>query len=93
MNSANSFQIHVHGSNYDEVLKHIPKDLLPVEYGGADGTIQDLIDYWEDKFLEHRDFLMSFENYGTAEAKREGKPRYAENLFGVAGYFRKIDVD
>lgn len=73
------------------MLKFIPKELLPVEYGGDDGTIQELIDFWEAKFMEQRDYLMEFENYGTDETKRIGKPKSADNLFGVAGYFRKID--
>lgn len=86
-------QIHVHGSNFEEVLKHIPKELLPKEYGGDDGTIQELVDHWEHQFMLHRDYLIEGEQFGTVEAKRVGQPRNAENLFGVQGSFRRLDVD
>lgn len=89
----NFLQLYVHGSNVEEVQRHIPKEVLPNEYGGTEGTIQELINYWEEKYLEHRDFLMEFENYGTDESKRVGKPKYAQNLFGVEGSFRKLEVD
>lgn len=77
----------------DLVHKYIPKNLLPAEYGGDNGTIQDIIDYWEKKVLEYRDFLIEDGTFGTDEAKRVGKHKHAESLFGVEGSFRKLNVD
>lgn len=43
--------------------------------------------------MEHRDYLIDFESFGTDETNRAGNPKYAENLFGVEGSFRKLEVD
>lgn len=85
--------MHVHGSDLNVIHKFIPKNLLPVEYGGDDGTVQDLINYWEGKYIEHRDYLMDFESFGTDETKRVGQPKYVESLFGTEGSFRRLEVD
>lgn len=79
----------------EEVLKHFPKELLPIEYGGEDGTIQELIDYWEEKFMEYREYLIEGEGYGADETKRtgNGKADDAEKVFCVEGTFRKLAVD
>lgn len=86
-------QMFVHGDNMDAVHKHIPKHLLPKEYGGENGTIQDLIDYWEKKVVSYREFLLEDEAYGTDESKRLTVHKHADSLFGVEGSFRKLDVD
>lgn len=77
----------------ENLYQHIPKSLLPTEYGGDAGPIQDIIDQWEKKILEYRDYFLEEKNYGTDEKKRPGKPKNAENLFGVDGSFRKLNVD
>lgn len=88
-----SFQMFVHGDNMEAVHKHIPKHLLPVEYGGENGTTQDLINYWEKKIISYRDFLLEEANFGTDESKRIGPNKHSESLFGVEGSFRKLNVD
>lgn len=86
-------QMFVHGDNMEAMHKHIPKNLLPVEYGGENGTIQDLIEYWEKKVLSYRDFLIEDDSFGTDESKRVAVHKHAESLFGVEGSFRKLNVD
>ena len=66
---------------------------MPKEYGGEAGTIEEILVYWEKKFMEYREFYLEEESYGTDEKKRPGKPKSAESLFGVDGSFRKLDVD
>lgn len=80
-------------SNIEEVHKHIPKHMLPKEYGGDNGTIQDLIDHWVQKVISYRDFLLEDDTFGTDESKRVTVHKYAESLFGVEGSFRKLNVD
>lgn len=68
--------------------------MLPAEYGGDAGPVQDIIDHWEKKILEYRDYFLEDESkYGTEEKKRIGKPKNAESLFGIDGSFRKLEVD
>lgn len=76
----------------DELYKHIPKRLLPTEYGGEAGPIQNIIDEWEKKLIANKDYFKEDELYGTDEKKRIGRPKNSENLFGVDGSFRKLDV-
>lgn len=87
------FQIQVHGSNVEDVYNYIPKSVLPKEYGGEDGTVQDLITHWEEMALKHRDYLINCEKYGSDETKRAGKSKHADTLFGVEGSFRKLEID
>lgn len=77
----------------DAVHKHIPKHMLPVEYGGENGTTQDLIEYWEKRIMENREFLMQEAALGTDESKRMAPNKHAESLFGAEGSFRKLNVD
>lgn len=78
----------------EALYKHIPKEMLPSEYGGDAGPIQDIVDYWEKKILSYRDYFMEEElKYGTDERKRVGKPKNEESLFGIDGSFRKLEVD
>lgn len=42
-------QLFVHNKNYEEMYKHVPKDLLPAEYGGNGGNIKDIIGRYNKK--------------------------------------------
>lgn len=76
----------------EELYKFIPKRLLPTEYGGEAGPIQNIIDEWEKKLLANVEYFKEEETFGTDEKKRVGRPKNAETLFGVDGSFRKLDV-
>lgn len=77
----------------ESLYTEIPKELLPVEYGGENGTIQDLIQYWEEKIRQYREYLLEEAKYGTDESKRQAPLKHADALFGAEGSFRKLDVD
>lgn len=64
-----------------------------MEYGGKNGTIADLITYWENKIAEYKDYLIEEAKYGTDESKRQAQLKHHDALFGVEGSFRKLDVD
>ncbi|XP_029166220.1 retinol-binding protein pinta-like [Nylanderia fulva] len=46
-----------------ECFKDMPVNILPVEYGGTDGTIQDLIEYWKKVIEENREWVIDDEKY------------------------------
>lgn len=77
----------------ESLYEHVPRKLLPSEYGGEAGPFQDIIDVWEKKILAYRDYLKEEELYGTDEKKRRGPPKNAEALFGIDGSFRQLNVD
>lgn len=66
----NVFQLYVHGYDLESLYHHIPKHLLPSEYGGEAGNIQSLNDYWEKILLNGHDDLVEWDKYGTNELLR-----------------------
>lgn len=60
--------------------------MLPAEYGGKAGPIQDLIDEWEKKLVDNKDYFMDMEKLGADESRRQVVEE-------VVGSFRKLDVD
>ncbi|KAM3959080.1 LOW QUALITY PROTEIN: retinol-binding protein pinta-like [Aphomia sociella] len=86
-------RIQVHNQNYDSMYKSISKSVLPKEYGGDDGCVQELVDHWKAKVESYRDRFLLEENVRSDESLRPGKPKTTSELFGVEGSFRKLDVD
>lgn len=80
-------------SNIETLYEHVPKRLLPSEYGGDAGPLEDIINYWEKKMLEYRDFLMDESKYGTDESKRAVHSNLAQSIYGVKGTFKQLDFD
>ncbi|XP_039302691.1 retinol-binding protein pinta-like [Solenopsis invicta] len=48
-------------------FEDIPSDTLPIEYGGTNGTMQELIEYWKRFIQKNRDWLMEEENSPSIE--------------------------
>lgn len=86
------FQFHIH-SKLETLYKFVPKECLPVEYGGTNGCIQDVVDTWTQKLQDYSDFFEQDVAYGTNEKLRRGQPVNSETLFGIEGSFRKLDID
>lgn len=77
----------------DALYKEVPRKLLPNEYGGEAGTIQELINSLEKTLVENREFFIEDDNYGVDEKRRVGRPKNSENLFGLEGSFRQLTID
>lgn len=87
------FQIYVHGTDMEALYKVVPRKLLPKEYGGEAGTIQELIDSMEKRLVANREFFLEDEKFGVDEKKRVGRPKNADSLFGLEGSFRQLVID
>lgn len=85
-------RIFVHDT-FESLHKHINRDLLPNEYGGSVGLIQDIADAAKARLVKRRDWFIEDETFRTYEAKRPGKPINAESLFGTVGSFRSLEFD
>ncbi|GJQ86159.1 hypothetical protein Trydic_g13439 [Trypoxylus dichotomus] len=94
MNEKYKQRIYAHNtSRIEDMYKYIPKSILPTEYGGEAGPIQNLIDYWKIKTENYADWYRNDGQYVSNESKRIGKPRIANDIFGIEGSFRRLDVD
>ncbi|XP_041972405.1 alpha-tocopherol transfer protein-like [Aricia agestis] len=86
-------RFHVHTS-MDTVYEHIPRHVLPAEYGGKDKAAEDIRDD-HIKALSSPEFIsLRHEMKGgrTDEARRP-KDAFYEQHMGMAGTFRNLSVD
>ncbi|GAB6030506.1 hypothetical protein CHUAL_007368 [Chamberlinius hualienensis] len=86
-------RIQMHGSNVESLQSAFSKEILPQEYGGTGGTIEAIAERTLKDLLTYRDFFLDDEKYNVDESKRPGKPKTQEDLFGVDGSFRKLNID
>ncbi|XP_041979853.1 alpha-tocopherol transfer protein-like [Aricia agestis] len=75
----------------DELLQHLPKEIVPVEYGGTGKSIPEILEYWAQKVTQHRAWLEEEMRYGTDESKRQGSMPGA--ALADQGSFRTLDID
>lgn len=82
-------KIHFHEANSNTLDKFISKDLLPNEYGGKAGTIDELKAYWYKKVVEHKEYLQDDNCWKVDESKR----KYTKDNKVVAESFKTISFD
>ncbi|XP_019530553.3 alpha-tocopherol transfer protein [Aedes albopictus] len=84
-----------HGSSLESLHKYFPKSILPTEYGGDLGPVQQFVDDWEQRLIDNRDYLIHDQSLGVDESKRRTTNPIAEekDLFGTVGSFRKLELD
>ncbi len=80
----NLFQASCHGSDYTSLYNIVPQKCLPTEYGGAIGSIDSICQFWQDKIIEHRDYLIEEESFGFDESLAKTIPR--KPFFGLFSY-------
>lgn len=83
----------VHGNKIDLLTKEIPLKYLPKEYGGENGSVEEIVAEWDKKLDQYRDYFKNSHQYGTDEKLRPGKAIDFDSMFGIDGSFRKLDVD
>uniref|UniRef100_A0A2A4J6B5 CRAL-TRIO domain-containing protein n=1 Tax=Heliothis virescens TaxID=7102 RepID=A0A2A4J6B5_HELVI len=72
----------------------VPKEILPVEYGGEERSIDKLNEEWVEELSteKHVEYLKIMSKAGTDETKRlAGK--FNEECMGMPGSFRNLSVD
>ncbi|XP_045454101.1 alpha-tocopherol transfer protein-like [Melitaea cinxia] len=85
-------RIFIH-SDVNELYKYVPQEMLPTEYGGKAGSMNDLHDAWVKKLEEYKDWFADQEQYKADESLRPGKPTNYDELFGIDGSFRQLVID
>lgn len=86
------FQLFIH-NDLNSLQQQFRKEILPTEYGGDDGPVQNIIDDWERILVENRDFFIDGENCGIDEVKTNVMKSKDNSLFGLDGSFRKLEFD
>ncbi|XP_028140956.2 retinaldehyde-binding protein 1-like isoform X3 [Diabrotica virgifera virgifera] len=76
----------------DEVLKHLPLDILPSDFGGKQKSCAELQELWKKKMFEYKD---RFDKLETMQVNEKLRPEKLENdeILGYYGNFKKIDTD
>ncbi|CRK86618.1 CLUMA_CG000455, isoform A [Clunio marinus] len=76
----------------ESLFKIIPRRIMPFEYGGEAGPLQEIIDDWEKKILSYRMYFQEDEEqFGVDESKRIDRSNNAESLFGAEGSFNQLN--
>ncbi|KAI9559252.1 hypothetical protein GHT06_016041 [Daphnia sinensis] len=86
-------RLRIHGDDMESLYKEIPKSILPKDYGGDNMSVAELTTYWKKKCEDRRDFLIAQSKVKSDESRRPGRPKTADELFGIEGSFRKLNVD
>ena len=85
---------HIHkGNDYSAMQEELGLDVLPLEYGGSNSSLEELTQFWAGEMEVRRDWLMEQPRYKTDEARRPGKPKSHSDIFGIEGSFRKLEID
>uniref|UniRef100_A0A2H1WHW8 SFRICE_018148 n=1 Tax=Spodoptera frugiperda TaxID=7108 RepID=A0A2H1WHW8_SPOFR len=86
-------RVHVHNS-YEDLQKHIPREILPKDYGGDDQSVAKLSERWKETLRtpEARQLIKDAEKLVSDESKRQTS-KFNEEYMGMPGSFRKLTVD
>ncbi|XP_075992126.1 alpha-tocopherol transfer protein-like [Anticarsia gemmatalis] len=76
---------------HEELVEHIPKEIIPKEYDGTGASIAEITEYWVSKMKEYQPWMQEEERLGTDESRRIGAPVAADLM--AEGSFRKLDID
>lgn len=86
-----AMQLH---STMDTFWEHVPKSMMPEDYGGSAGKMQDLIDAAYKKLKLYPEFFKEEEETKRVDEKlRPGKPQTESDLFGTDGNFKQLQFD
>ena len=87
-------RVHVHKTgDLRKLHEDVGLNILPEEYGGTNGTIEELTKYWKKTVEDNMEALLELNSYKTDESKRPGKPIAHAEIFGIEGSFRKLNID
>lgn len=87
-------RIHVYSQDHTALLNHFPQEMLPKDYGGQEDTSDNLNDAWRKRLENEREWFLNEGSTTVDESKRPKKSKDdGEQLFGVQGSFRKLNID
>merc|ERR1719150_3617934 len=66
----------------EKLTELLGEEVLPEEYGGTNGTIDEHRCFWKEEVNKQRDWLMKQPDYRTEESLRPEGPKTATDIFG-----------
>ncbi|XP_011165153.1 alpha-tocopherol transfer protein-like [Solenopsis invicta] len=90
-------KFHIFNGGGEELHAYINKDILPNEWGGKAGTLQELNTAWQEKLEKNRDWFLQDEKLSRTNEKARSPELKASCLVmdyeGIQGTFRKLNLD
>ncbi|XP_067014785.2 alpha-tocopherol transfer protein-like isoform X2 [Anabrus simplex] len=86
-------QLHFHSGEMEGFYKQFPKEILPKEFGGTCLNMASYHDYAIQRITENREWLLSQATLRVDENRRPGRATSAEDLFGMEGSFKRLEID
>ncbi|XP_063909027.1 alpha-tocopherol transfer protein-like [Zophobas morio] len=85
--------IHFHLPNSETLYDYIPRDVLPVEYGGNIGKLKDMKNEWIKKVIALKEYFADQSRWKVDESRRPIENQNGKQLFGMQGSFRSLNID
>jgi len=85
-------RVRVHGS-YAEMQEHVPVEMLPAEYGGTAGGLEDVADYWVQKIESYRDWFLEDEDHKVTDERKPKSMKKVKEMLATQESFRQLEID
>ncbi|XP_030764353.1 alpha-tocopherol transfer protein-like isoform X1 [Sitophilus oryzae] len=80
-------------TNNENLYKYVPREAMPVEYGGKADSVDILFEECKKSIYDNLEFYEMLESQVVDENKRVGPRKNVDNMFGFDGTFKKLEVD
>lgn len=81
-------------SGYKSIYNHIPRELLPKDYGGDDLSLEEMTEAWRKELLDNREFFLDQSKRRSDESKRlKGSGTNPKDRFSTPGSFKSLTID
>ncbi|CAG9861570.1 unnamed protein product [Phyllotreta striolata] len=79
-------------SSLESLYEYVPRELLPIEYGGEENSVEVLQEFWFQKLRDYEKRFDELEEMTVDESLRP-EPLVNSDILGYYGNFKKIEVD
>ncbi|KAJ3661387.1 hypothetical protein Zmor_005784 [Zophobas morio] len=73
-------------------MEKIGKEILPVDCGGKEKSLEELQEMLYQKFEEHKDYFTQLDKLRINEDLRPRRLK-SDEMFGLSGNFKKLEID